>query len=588
MAQAQENPVTDPDYLEFFGLSRPPFARLSVPSNIFDSEQYSLLMSHLAAATRETDCLVVIRGADGSGKTTLLNRYLTNLDEEIFFATIDDTCKTATEFYGTFLAQLGFKDITGSLRELRRITEQFLMHQGSGDNTVLVVIDNAHHIKPTVLEQLRRLAEVTYEDRRVISAVIAGNSTLSQIIDSPAMSELRFRSHVDFHIRMFSEEETLEYISYRLDQAGNASAVSFDGNAISLIHRFTGGSPGPLNKLCNALLAEACAEETNIVTEQMVRAVASNEELLPHVVPLYNKGRRKGDQVEEEIIQERQATPKKKRKKKNKKASKKKDTELARLRESLAETRLALKDSEEARKAAAADLKKEQSALQKALGNARKAEEKYRSLEKMRDELQTSVRELKADLKTADKLGSEIEAIEKQLSEARDECETLQQQVGDIPELEQKIADKDARIAVLTADIARLTESATATQAILTEQVAVPAAGDKSKKANKSNGQIDALEISRNNEIVKVLKLADAPSRLMIGRDDDSDLCLESEFVSRHHALMFCSEHGVRIEDLNSFNGTLVNLKKIHRADVHADDLILIGDYQIRARRSED
>jgi pSer/pThr/pTyr-binding forkhead associated (FHA) protein len=73
----------------------------------------------------------------------------------------------------------------------------------------------------------------------------------------------------------------------------------------------------------------------------------------------------------------------------------------------------------------------------------------------------------------------------------------------------------------------------------------------------------------------------------MIGRDDDSDLHLDSEFVSRHHALMFCSNQGVRIEDLNSFNGTLLNLKKVNRADIFADDLITIGDFQIRARSAD-
>jgi type II secretory pathway predicted ATPase ExeA len=546
-------------------------------------------MSHLAAATEETDCLVVIRGADGSGKTTLLNRYLANLDEEIFFATIDENCKTATEFYGTFLTQLGFKDITGSLQELRRITEQFLMHQASGDNTVLVVIDNAHLVKPTVLEQLRRIAEVSYEDRRVLSIVIAGNSTLSRIIDSPAMRGLKFRSHVDFHIRMFGEDETAEYINYRLTQAGNAAAVSFEGNSMSLIHRFTGGSPGPLNKLCSAILAEACAEETHIVSEQMVRAIASNEELLPHVLPLYNKGRRKGDRTEVERIQERQANPdaNKKKKEKKKKGEAGNSEEIAQLKESLAETRQALRESEKARKEAIADLKKEQLALTSARDSAEKAKEKSHELESLRNGLLSSVQELKADLKTADKLGSELDGVEEKLRQAEEECNTLRKQVADIPELEQKIADKDARIAILTADMARLTESVTATQTILTDEVDIPKPGKEAKSGN-SSGPIGLLEISRENEVMRTLKLDDAPSRIMIGRDGDCDLCLEGKFVSRHHALLYCSDTFMRIEDLNSYNGTLVNLKKVNRAEIHADDLIIIGDYHIRARRSED
>jgi len=70
VAQAQENPVSEAKYLEFFGLNRAPFACLSTPSQIFDSAQYSLLMSHLASATEETDCLVVLRGSNGSGKSS--------------------------------------------------------------------------------------------------------------------------------------------------------------------------------------------------------------------------------------------------------------------------------------------------------------------------------------------------------------------------------------------------------------------------------------------------------------------------------------------------------------------------------------
>ena len=135
--------------------------------------------------------------------------------------------------------------------------------------------------------------------------------------------------------------------------------------------------------------------------------------------------------------------------------------------------------------------------------------------------------------------------------------------------------------------MARLTESATATQALLPDQVDIPAPRQKGK-AGSSTARIGLLEISHNNKVVRTLALRDAPSRIMIGRDDDCDLCLESEFVSRHHALLYCSDTLVRIEDLNSFNGTLVNLKKINRVEIHADDLIIIGDYQIRARRSED
>ena len=115
------------------------------------------------------------------------------------------------------------------------------------------------------------------------------------------------------------------------------------------------------------------------------------------------------------------------------------------------------------------------------------------------------------------------------------------------------------------------------------------------KKAAKSNGvdkkstapsadpdaNIAALEVVRNGELEQRVELAKDQSRIMIGRSEDSELCLDSEFVSRHHALIFCNGDGTHVEDLNSFNGTGVNAEPITRSDLSAGDTINIGDFEI-------
>ncbi len=78
------------------------------------------------------------------------------------------------------------------------------------------------------------------------------------------------------------------------------------------------------------------------------------------------------------------------------------------------------------------------------------------------------------------------------------------------------------------------------------------------------------------------MEVAEGQSRIMIGRGEDSELRLNSEFVSRHHALIICTEQGLYIEDLNSFNGTIVNSRTITRCDLRAGDIVMIGDFQIR------
>jgi type II secretory pathway predicted ATPase ExeA/uncharacterized coiled-coil DUF342 family protein len=803
VVRALENPGTDPTYLEFFGLKRPPFARLSRPSQIFHTEQYSLLMSHLATATEQSDCLVVICGADGSGKTTLLNRYITSLGDDICYVTIDETCNGEKKFYCAFLRQLGFSDITGTSRELWRITKEFLVHRGMAGDSVLLMIDNAHLINPTVLEQIRRISAIKVKDRRVLSIVLAGTSGLERIMDSPAMSQVEFHSHVHFNIRVYTEEETANYVWHRLRLAGGSDVVKFSNEAHPLIYRYTGGIPKLINMLCNDLLTEAYALESHAITEDLVRTVADNRRLLPHVVPLQGKGRRRTDpdfklvQPDEqtgERITPRESTTKKPTPKakrpdvgdknlleqisqlseqigefradrtqaledlgtrdkeinelRNKldaqTAESKKLTsaladhsdEIGRLQQALSDSTKALQKSERASKKLATDLEKERKAaktaqtaeteklasiledhsdevaqLKQALSDSTKAllksekasnklstdlererkaantgqtdiskaNAKVEELSRLKSELQGRIKDLSADLKLADERVVEVDTLENNTAELKDEIEkkagellalrgeldsrdeafgelekllqesqnesaSLRLHVADLKNLEESVSEKDARIADLKAGVASYSQESmaleakneelqsrdmelaqgddiptlelelqevrqmlTGTQAQLTENsnsIAQPktearnspkpenqltaraTASRLDSTAEQSAGIITAFEVVRDGKIEQVMEIAEGQSRIMIGRGEDNELRLNSKFVSGHHALIFCTEKGLYIEDLNSSNGTRVNSRTITRCDLRAGDIVMIGDFQIRLRQA--
>ena len=725
MARALKNPVNDPNYLEFFGLARRPFARLDQPSEFFQSEQYALLMEHLTAATEQTDCRVVIRGADGSGKTTLLNRYIDTLDDDVSFATINETCADEKQFYTVFLRQLGFNDITGSVRELRRITREFLIHRCIAGDPVLLIIDNAHLVPPSVFEQLRWISETKVEDRRVFSVVLVGSSDLARVVDSPAMSAAKFRSHVDFNIRACTEEETVAYILHRLKLAGDEDSVKFSNESHPLIYRYSGGNPRVINALCHSLLTEAHALDSRVITEDLVRTVADSSQLLPHVVPLNRKGRRKTDpklkqealdQTIEECINQREApfnTPAKKtpagptlpdadvirlleqvtmlseqlgelRLEANRALSEvdsrdktisklqqedaalqdqlgelgseasralsevdsrdktisKLQQEDAALQDQLGELRSEKKQAERDIRAREKDFNKLQqrfdaqvkktekqahivagnadeiSRLKKAVSDSKKAmADANKALQKSEKDSEKASKKSVADLKLANKratladaleksnamLAKEIEKkanqidslnsalgdLEKRLQESEDACELLRVNEAALRESEMSVSEKDAHIAALQAEIAAYTEVDTSTQALLPEELDAPTSSSVNQDSapQESSAAVVAFEVVRNGKIEQVLKVHECPPRIMIGRGEDSELCLSSKFVSRHHALIFCSGDDIYIEDLNSFNGTLVNFKKIARCELRPNDNVVIGDYQIRPRR---
>lgn len=70
--------------------------------------------------------------------------------------------------------------------------------------------------------------------------------------------------------------------------------------------------------------------------------------------------------------------------------------------------------------------------------------------------------------------------------------------------------------------------------------------------------------------------------RLLVGRSDHNDLCINSRYVSRHHALFFKRGSTTVLMDLNSTNGTYVNSRRVHNHVLNHDDVISIGNHGIK------
>jgi|GEM_PF-1150483 len=76
----------------------------------------------------------------------------------------------------------------------------------------------------------------------------------------------------------------------------------------------------------------------------------------------------------------------------------------------------------------------------------------------------------------------------------------------------------------------------------------------------------------------------------VIGRGDDVPICVDSEWISRHHARITVGDGGAVIEDLGSKNGTYVGDQRIDTPTPLADgDLVKIGDvqFEFRSRQSD-
>lgn len=71
-------------------------------------------------------------------------------------------------------------------------------------------------------------------------------------------------------------------------------------------------------------------------------------------------------------------------------------------------------------------------------------------------------------------------------------------------------------------------------------------------------------------------------TRTLIGRSDLSDVVIDSQYISKQHALLVRSEGSLIIVDLKSRNGTYVNSRLVNSQVLRNNDIISVGDFRIK------
>jgi len=108
---------------------------------------------------------------------------------------------------------------------------------------------------------------------------------------------------------------------------------------------------------------------------------------------------------------------------------------------------------------------------------------------------------------------------------------------------------------------------------------ASPAAGASSQAAAKARPR-GRLIIRLEGEPAWVQAIRD--DSLSMGRDATNGVQIASKLVSRNHAALVATPQGVKIVDLGSTNGTLVNGRRIKSCILRDGDEILLGDCRIQ------
>jgi general secretion pathway protein A len=301
-------------YEPFFGLAEAPFSLAPDPRFLFASVTLSAALAQLAYALERREPLVVVTGEIGTGKTLLCRAVLQRMQRKTFLSVIHDPFLECDDLLKQLLEDFGViaKDRTRltetSRHELIQALHAFLRSLGAIQAHAVVIIDEAQHLKPDVLEQIRLLSNIDDERGTLLQIILVGQTELNALLARPELRQLEQRVSRRFRLQPLNKDEVHQYIDHRLALArdgkvlpqtpgaaelanalaewsrGDAS-VEFTPEALQAVSDLSGGLPRVINLLCDRSLEEACASRLRVIDVALIHSAARALGLEPPAAP---------------------------------------------------------------------------------------------------------------------------------------------------------------------------------------------------------------------------------------------------------------------------------------------------------------
>jgi general secretion pathway protein A len=257
-------------YLEYYGLTEPPFDITPNPRFLFYSAKHREAFNHLLYGVRERKGFVQLTGEVGAGKTTLCRAMLEQLDGRFATALILNPVLSADELMKAIATEFGMV-VRGldRLETIGAINEFLLMQVDKGQDSVLI-IDEAQDLTDELLEQVRLLSNLETDNRKLLQIVLFGQPELRERLNNPRLRQLRQRITVRYHLQPLSRFEVSHYIQHRLEVSGAKGAPYFTRPALWRVHGYSGGIPRLVNAVCDKALLAGFVRQTHRINREMI------------------------------------------------------------------------------------------------------------------------------------------------------------------------------------------------------------------------------------------------------------------------------------------------------------------------------
>jgi general secretion pathway protein A len=297
-------------YETYYGLAEPPFSLSPTPRFAFRSASYAIALDDVRRALDRREGFIVITGEVGTGKSMLCRAAMQETADNTFVSLILDPCITAEELLAQVLSDFGVLDrdarsprriAPAPLHQLIVVLQRFLTSLAPLGGRAVIIIDEAQHLHPVLLEQLRLWSNFDADGPPLLQIVLSGQPELDELLGRPEMRQVRQRVSRRCVLTGLQFDEVAEYIDHRLavargpetHGAGQAASltkrgfwrVRFSASAVRTVAAISQGVPRLVNLLADRALEVGCARQARTIDAGIVREAARRLNLQTGGIP---------------------------------------------------------------------------------------------------------------------------------------------------------------------------------------------------------------------------------------------------------------------------------------------------------------
>jgi type II secretory pathway predicted ATPase ExeA len=258
-------------YRKHFALTQHPFGPEIAPEDLFPSASSRELETRLAHLI-DLRGIGLVTGDSGSGKTCICRKVLTQLHPGLYRVIyVSLSTGNVMDLYKTISWEMGLSVERSRAALYRQIKSEVSRLSSDARCRPILVVDEAHHLRPDVLEDLRLLTNYQMDAENRLCLLLIGHPELRRRLTMAVHEALAQRIVLRHHMAALTREELSAYLAHRLRLAG-AEHPLFEPAAEEALFQATSGLPRKINLLAHHTLIAAALARAKLATADHVQA----------------------------------------------------------------------------------------------------------------------------------------------------------------------------------------------------------------------------------------------------------------------------------------------------------------------------